>query len=515
MEQSPQESDFEIPPETVHSGADEASERAAPTGLDMDQPQDSTAVVRKRRGHPVIAWIVILALVVLGSGLLSPDAATDGDVEAEDTEASAYQTILELQARYFIGASKVVGADPGVFQEQIDMFNRGSYRERLCYVVLTGEMLGYEVGQKALIQLNANALAAGLELSETDRRLSRTLQQLLTQYISGQWSAETVDAESRQQLVAQLQWFGELALHPAAVESPERQQIENDAAETVSIALVGLSGLTVLFLGGLVSLFVMTALSLRGRLTSRLPWSMNGGIYAETFAVWMLLFFVLSVLVELISETSPGLFANPIQPQFAVSLLSLLAVFWPVIRGVSWSQVRLDAGLSVRGSWFKEGLFGLLCYATALPLVALGLLFVVGAGSIPMGQVSFEPTNLPAHPILIWIRQASMVERMQVFLLAAVCAPILEETMFRGFLYRHLREATAACRMSTSILFSAVFNSLIFAVIHPQGVLAIPALSAMAFGFSLAREWRGNLIAPMTAHAFNNGAVTTAMILLL
>ena len=52
----------------------------------------------------------------------------------------------------------------------------------------------------------------------------------------------------------------------------------------------------------------------------------------------------------------------------------------------------------------------------------------------------------------------------------------------------------------------------IFAVIHPQGLLAVPALTAMGFGFALLREWRDSLIAPMVAHALNNGMIV-AMIL--
>ena len=48
---------------------------------------------------------------------------------------------------------------------------------------------------------------------------------------------------------------------------------------------------------------------------------------------------------------------------------------------------------------------------------------------------------------------------------------------------------------------------MIFAALHPQGVFAIPALAGIGIGFSLLREWRDSLIAPMVAHAINNGAL--------
>jgi membrane protease YdiL (CAAX protease family) len=58
---------------------------------------------------------------------------------------------------------------------------------------------------------------------------------------------------------------------------------------------------------------------------------------------------------------------------------------------------------------------------------------------------------------------------------------------------------------------AALVSAVIFAAIHPQGLMAIPALAAMGFGFSMLREWRGSLVAPMTAHAFHNGMLVLAM----
>jgi membrane protease YdiL (CAAX protease family) len=60
------------------------------------------------------------------------------------------------------------------------------------------------------------------------------------------------------------------------------------------------------------------------------------------------------------------------------------------------------------------------------------------------------------------------------------------------------------------MLVAALVSSFIFAVIHPQGVLFVPALGGLAVGFCLYREVRGSLIAPMVAHGINN-AVTLAL----
>jgi membrane protease YdiL (CAAX protease family) len=39
-------------------------------------------------------------------------------------------------------------------------------------------------------------------------------------------------------------------------------------------------------------------------------------------------------------------------------------------------------------------------------------------------------------------------------------------------------------------------------------------LIALGFNFSMMREWRGSLIAPMTAHLLHNGTLLTLVILL-
>jgi membrane protease YdiL (CAAX protease family) len=51
-------------------------------------------------------------------------------------------------------------------------------------------------------------------------------------------------------------------------------------------------------------------------------------------------------------------------------------------------------------------------------------------------------------------------------------------------------------------------------LIHPQGLLAVPALMSLAIAFSLAREWRGSLIAPMVMHGVSNGAVMALLMVL-
>jgi membrane protease YdiL (CAAX protease family) len=88
-----------------------------------------------------------------------------------------------------------------------------------------------------------------------------------------------------------------------------------------------------------------------------------------------------------------------------------------------------------------------------------------------------------------------------------VVAPLVEETMFRGVLYRHLREASSRRGKLASILLGTVVTSFVFAVIHPQGWLGVPPLMGIATALALTREWRGSLLPCMLAHGLNNGVI--------
>jgi len=135
-----------------------------------------------------------------------------------------------------------------------------------------------------------------------------------------------------------------------------------------------------------------------------------------------------------------------------------------------------------------------------LALIAAGRAVDGGAG--PPG---LTPDEVPNHPIVGWVLSAGWWVRLQLLIVASVVAPIVEETMFRGVLHRHLRDATAELGYIASALASATVASFVFAAVHPQGLLAVPALMALAFAFTLVREWRGTLVPGMVAHGLNNG----------
>ena len=52
-------------------------------------------------------------------------------------------------------------------------------------------------------------------------------------------------------------------------------------------------------------------------------------------------------------------------------------------------------------------------------------------------------------------------------------------------------DASRALSFVTSVVLSATISGFVFAAIHPQGWVAVPALMGLAYAFAVIREWRG------------------------
>ncbi len=288
------------------------------------------------------------------------------------------------------------------------------------------------------------------------------------------------------------------------------------ARRLVKTFVAVLAGGLALGLIGLVGLVTWFAFFLVGRLPPALPRpTRHGGVYAEAFAVYMVVFLGLGVARAFLPLADPALWLGGL-----AMLLSLGAgLAWPVLRGVPWRQVREEVGLTLGRHPPLQPVLGLAGYALILPVFGVGavisLVLISVQRSIEVGErpeEHFSPVEGPTHPIVEWMQHLDWHVLLQVIVLACVLAPLVEETMFRGVLYRHLRNATASLGRPGSFFVSAVVVSFIFAVIHPQGFLAVPALMALAFGLTILREWRGSLLPSMMVHGIHNGLTTFLLV---
>jgi membrane protease YdiL (CAAX protease family) len=449
----------------------------------------------RRKGWPVPAWLVILGLI----GFLlwrNHQAAQERPVR--------YPALVEMQARYLVA----LGGSPALYS-QARTLDRGPFGERLRFVVVAGELAGPGEARERLRALEA-AVAGGDVPPPTpeQQRLANILDRLyLGREAPGKKPMPVTPAE-QEELRQRLGWFGDLALTPNGSPESERERVLAPARRTMFVLggyfllllLMGFAG----FVLGVVLLVLWLLGRLRGGLRVGSPY---GGVYAETFAAYMLLFFGLSYTLgnlRVRADLRPLLSGG-------VALGALAALAWPVLRGVPWRQVRADVGWTLGRRPALEPFVGAGCYLAALPLLLVGLViyFILSSVLKHLGV----PVEEPGHPIIDEVVYGGWGARLQLLIDACVVAPLVEETMFRGVLYRHLREATARARAWASVLFSAVVASTVFAIIHPQGLLFAPALAGLAVAFSLVREWRGTLVPPTIAHGINNGMQMALLLL--
>jgi membrane protease YdiL (CAAX protease family) len=467
--------------------------------------------------HLTVCWIllVVVIVVILNRERIFARPAknpTDGPA-GQQPQAIApirFAGVEDMQAWILVGTQRLVPQQAQDVVAGAQSLDKGDPIRRLRYVALLHELLGPDAALEALGTLEAEVAKQPESLAEADLALFDSINALLRSYSEGDFTGAVLSEQARTRIEQLLQWPGRLLLHPAIPgqeDSPARQELLQKALRTM-LVFTGI-GSWILFGGfaGLVGLFVLFLLWKSGKLISRLgPPTGHGLIYLETFLLWLSIYFGASAGLPYLVDVGEDRLVWSALLMFA----SLVVLAWPIARGVSWRQVRGDIGLTWGDRPFMNVLSGVGAYFMMLPLAALGFLIFFSLLALKSRLMAAEPRIEDyAHPTLL-DTLSSRPPMWQVYLLAAIAAPIVEEILFRGVLYRHLREATRCCCGSAcSFLVSMVVNSVLFAIVHPQGLMAAPLLAALAFGLTIAREWRGSLVACILPHAINNFLIFT------
>ena len=150
--------------------------------------------------------------------------------------------------------------------------------------------------------------------------------------------------------------------------------------------------------------------------------------------------------------------------------------------------------LSIR---LKDALLSLRFYTALLPI----LLLTRAAITLIMNNLGI---SLPINPAITMF--ISLENNWLLLILTAqiiIIAPIAEELLFRGVIYKTLR-------IKTSAGFSVLITSIIFALIHGSAADFIP-LVILSVYLCVIYEKTDNLTAPILIHSFHN-ALTTALL---
>lgn len=457
-----------------------------------------------------LAWIVIglvtlgvFGLVAFGNPIVESSSAPDA--------SSAELAQLEMQGKMLLALREL--GPPENAQPLPTQLDVGPVNQRLCYTILLNEISGPIAAQEHFQATAERIVVARLTLTDEQTRLRSIVESFIADPANSQTEHEIVNSEDRQLLRKKLGWFGELILVPK--ETPDQTQRKKILAQaTSSMFKVAVSFIGGILAGivGLIVAIVLIVLLFSGKIHSRfVHQTSRHNIYAETFALWMVVFFGGQIPFGLALK---GLGVdNEMSQMMWMPVLffgSLLTLVWPVIRGIPWTEVSRDIGWKF-GNPFVEGGLAMIAYAALLPAIVISMLVVIILITI-FGQQqsvdSFSRQGGPTHPIQEYIAEGNLAVLGMILVMACVAAPIVEETMFRGVFYRHLRDLSSGWQRNISLGLACLINSFVFASIHPQGLFGIPMLMTLAIGFSLAREWRGSLFAPMLMHALNNFLIT-------
>jgi membrane protease YdiL (CAAX protease family) len=257
----------------------------------------------------------------------------------------------------------------------------------------------------------------------------------------------------------------------------------------VSLVMVGFAGLSAISLG---FFFVGCVWFFKGKIvTAPIPDTSSQQVFVEAFALYLVLFVASGTILRFLGAASI---------QWTWITLMILPLVW------KWAAARVPAGeLREAFGWhqgrgfLREAGAGVAGYLAAMPIIAVGCF----ATFLLVRYTGIQPGS----PIMRELA-GGFLEIVGLYGLACVFAPIMEETMFRGVLLHHLRQRHRW-------IVSAMIVSVVFALLHPQGWIAAPALGTIAVVLAALREWRGSLIAPIIAHACNNFLAVTAALLLL
>ena len=478
-----------------------------------------SGTVRRYRPLEALAWLIIAAVIVfLGVVPAFKSSEISGDTPSEVTALESQ--LMKLQGQLMLAAHNM---SPQEDQEQlvgqIKLLEVGSVGQRQRATVLLGVICGSSEARDSLQRLDVEAGENGIKFSESQIRVDSILSRIFSKSQSAGESGVdqfgTISLDDQAFLLKELGWFGELVIARTqpGEEATWSAFVSSSLAKMIFmvIFLVLGGGLALLGLAGLIFGIIW---SMKGRLCS-LNTGPSGGVFIETFACWLVLFLVLNAVL--------GYFAAavslPLLGAVIAFFLSLLSMFWLSLRRMGWSEARQQIGLVCGRGWWREVLAGVAGYAMMLPILAIGvigtLFLTMLSKALSAGRNPFESDSNGAHPIIGMFEDASVFELVLVFVAACVAAPIVEEIAFRGILYRGLRNQTGRLATGLSIAISGLLSGFVFAAIHPQGWVAIPALGSIGLAMALAREWRESLIAPMTMHAINNSAVLTFVLILM
>lgn len=210
-------------------------------------------------------------------------------------------------------------------------------------------------------------------------------------------------------------------------------------------------------------------------------------LIGATFGVIFLAVALAGVTVETLGETRSLLISG-----YAQNLGSIVALV--IVRALPWGRPPVLGATT--GAAIREGGIGFLVFFPLIALVGLGWNWLLESSGVDV---------TPQELVLLLGGMSDPLPISLLVLLVVAFAPLTEEAIFRGGLFRFLCH-----RMSLRA--ALAISAAVFAGIHFSAIALLP-LFALGWALALVYLRAGHIAAPITLHACFN--LTTVVLVLL
>lgn len=194
----------------------------------------------------------------------------------------------------------------------------------------------------------------------------------------------------------------------------------------------------------------------------------------------------LSMAHDITSTGARELLANAF---FTIGLVLFLAAFLR-LRGFR---------LSVLGGWSKLGFGRILSTGTILLFAAYPLIYLADMLTRRLLGAGLGKQEI----VELFNNSQTLTQRVIIIVMAVAIAPIAEEFIFRFFLYGVMKRYVGR-------FFGVALNALLFGAVHAH-LPSFAPLVVLGGCFTIAYEWSGSILVPMTMHALFNALMLTLL----
>ncbi len=180
----------------------------------------------------------------------------------------------------------------------------------------------------------------------------------------------------------------------------------------------------------------------------------------------------LILVARIISQVVPGI--------IVMALLMFRNMNFVEFFGLRWKNARYLVVIAPMGVIFTYLFFFLL----------------ESSGYLDFLKNAFGDDSKEQETVRVYKEASATAIRILIAVSVCVVAPVIEELVFRGYIY-------ASAKRFTDRFFAAAFSSLFFAVVH-FNINALLPLFLLALILTLAYELTGSLWAPISIHALFN-----------